>query len=99
MAQQGSDVNAWLRSPLWRGIDPHSGMPHAQPKKKNFQEKLYFNKFFFFFLVFLGPYPRHMEFPRLGVKSELQLLAYDTDIAMLDPYNPLSRASNPCPLG
>ena len=26
---------------------------------------------FFFFLSFLGPLPRHMEVPRLGVKSEL----------------------------
>ena len=28
------------------------------------------------FLVFLGPYLRHMEVPRLGVRSELLLLAY-----------------------
>ena len=27
--------------------------------------------FSFFFFVFLGPHPRHMEVPRLGVKSEL----------------------------
>ena len=27
--------------------------------------------FVFLFLVLLGPYPRHMEVPRLGVKSEL----------------------------
>ena len=25
----------------------------------------------FFFLVFLGPHPQHMEVPRIGVKSEL----------------------------
>ena len=37
---------------------------------------------FFFFFVILGPY---MEVPRLGVKLELQLLAYTTDKAMLDP--------------
>ena len=30
----------------------------------------------FFFLFFLGPYPRHMEVPRLRVESELHLLAY-----------------------
>ena len=30
-------------------------------------------KLFFFFLSFLGPIPQHMEVPRLGVKSELQL--------------------------
>ena len=44
------------------------------PSKKNF-----------FFFVFLGPHPRHMEVPRLGVESELQLLAYTTATAMPDP--------------
>ena len=29
--------------------------------------------FFFFFLVFLGPYSQHMEVPRLGVELKLQL--------------------------
>ena len=32
--------------------------------------------FIFVFLPFLGPLPWHMEVPRLGVESELQLLAY-----------------------
>ena len=32
----------------------------------------------FFFGLFLGPHRRHMEVPRIGVKSELQLLAYAT---------------------
>ena len=40
--------------------------------------------FFFFFLVFLGPYPQHMEVPKLGVKSELEPLAYVIATAM--PY-------------
>ena len=40
--------------------------------------------FFFFFLVFLRPYPRHMEVPRLGIKSELQLPGYATATAMWD---------------
>ena len=31
---------------------------------------------FFFFFSFLGPHLRHMEVPRIGVKLELQLLAY-----------------------
>ena len=43
------------------------------------------NFFFFFFLVFLGPCSRHMEIPRLGVESDLQLPAYTTATAMLDP--------------
>ena len=41
--------------------------------------------FFFFFLVFLGLHPKkRMEVPRLGVKSELQLLAYTPARAILD---------------
>ena len=40
---------------------------------------------FWGFLVSSGPYPQHMEVPRLGVKSELQLLAYTTATATPDP--------------
>ena len=38
---------------------------------------------FFFFppFFFLGPHPLHMEAPRLGVESELQLPAYTTATA------------------
>ena len=35
-------------------------------------------------LFFLGLHPRHMEVPRLGVKSELQLPAYTTATATQD---------------
>ena len=35
-----------------------------------------------FFFSFLGPHPQHMEVPRLGVESELQLPAYTTATAM-----------------
>ena len=35
--------------------------------------------------VFLGLHLQHMEFPTLGVESELQLLAYSTATAMPDP--------------
>ena len=40
--------------------------------------------FFYFFClsVFLGPHPRHIEVPRLEVKSELQLPAYATATAI-----------------
>jgi len=34
---------------------------------------------------FLGPHVWHMEVPGQGVKSELQLLAYTTAIATLEP--------------
>ena len=58
--------------------------------------------FFFFFLVFLGLHPQHMEVPWLGVKSELQLPAYTIATAIPDlshslwqhlTLNPLSEAS------
>ena len=46
----------------------------------------FFLSFFFFFLVcFSGPHLRHMEVPRLGVESELQLPAYTTATATRDP--------------
>ena len=38
----------------------------------------------FFFFFFLWPHPRHMEVPRLGAKSELQLPAQATETAMWD---------------
>ena len=38
-----------------------------------------------FFCSFLWPHPWHMEVPRRGVESELQLLAYTTVIATSDP--------------
>ena len=42
--------------------------------------------FFFFFPFFsLGPHSQHMEVPRLGVQSELQLLAYATATTTSDP--------------
>ena len=45
-------------------------------------------KFFFFFGFSFGgrgPYPQHMEVPRLGIELELRLLAYTTPTATQDP--------------
>ena len=42
---------------------------------------LFFLSFFFFFLTFSGLHLRHMEVPRLGIESELQLPAYSTATA------------------
>ena len=39
---------------------------------------------YLFIYCFLGPHPQHMEVPRLGVESELQLLAYTTASATQD---------------
>ena len=39
--------------------------------RKKGNTELGVKKFYFYFFVFLGPLPQHMEVPRLGVKSEL----------------------------
>ena len=41
--------------------------------------------FYFLFFCFLGLHPWHMKVPKLGVKLELQLLAYITATATRDP--------------
>ena len=46
---------------------------------------LFLSFFLSFFFFFLGPHPRHMEVPRLGVESELQLPAYATATATATP--------------
>jgi len=47
------------------------------------QETHFFSLFLpLFFPHFLGPHPQHMEVPRLGVESELQLTAYATATAI-----------------
>ena len=48
-------------------------------------DQCFFCLFVCFFLFFLGPHPRHMEVPRLGVESELQLPSYATATAPCDP--------------
>ena len=57
------------------------------------QDYIYADIYFFaclFVFAFLGPHLQHMEVPRLGVESELQLLAYAIVTAMPD----LSRVCN-----
>ena len=50
--------------------------------------------FFFFFLIFLVPHPQHMEVPRLGVESELQLLAYNHSSQQCWFPDPLNKAGD-----
>ena len=40
---------------------------------------------FYFYFCFLGPHLWHMDVPRLGVESDLQLPAYATSTRMWDP--------------
>ena len=81
--------------------------------QKRGKKKLSIIIVFCFFFFFLGPYPQHMEVPRLGVESEMQLPAYTTAIATQDPscicdlhhssrqhwiLNPLSKARDRTPV-
>ena len=58
----------------------------------------FFFFFFFFFGVFLALHPKDMEVPRLGIKSELQLLTYATATAIQDMSQVcnLHHSSNQC---
>ena len=49
-------------------------------------EKAKFKKLYILFwpFVFLGPHPQHMEVPRLGIQSKLQLPTYATATATWD---------------
>ena len=61
---------------------PLDAFPLSWSKHQFLEVKLSQEPFFFFvFLPFLGPLPRHMEVPRLGVELELQLPASATATA------------------
>ena len=69
----------WGQEVLWGDRHPFLSSC-CEPKtalKKSFDKKK--------FLFFLGSHLQHMEVPRLGVESELQLPAYTPDTAMPDP--------------
>ena len=65
---------AWVAAEVWV-LSPalHSGLKGPRPChscKDSVPGQETFS-FFFVFLPFLGPLPRHVEVPRLGVQSEL----------------------------
>ena len=57
------------------------GYPYYASLDMKRDENFLLQRTFFLSFVFLGPHPQHMELPRLGVKSELQLPAYATATA------------------
>ena len=63
----------WLLEPIYTG----------QKIMKQLKEKKAIELEFFFFFCFLRPHPQHTEVPRLGVKSQLQQLAYTTATSTL----------------
>ena len=58
----------------------HPSVP-SMGKQKTKQNKILL---YFFIFCFLGLHPQHVDVPRLGVESELYLLAYTTATAMPD---------------
>ena len=74
------------------GILPHWGRPEIKPASSQILVRFVsaepqWELLIFLFLVYFGPHLWHVQVPRLGVKSELQLPAYTT--AMLDPSHHL----------
>ena len=67
-----------------KGIRECSGFKCKKAQEVHWQFQIPRSNFFFFFLLFRAT-PMHMEVPRLGVQSELQLPAYTTVPATLDP--------------
>jgi len=62
-------------------------------KKRKMKDKKTQSNFIYFF--FLGLHQQHMEIPRLGVKLELQLLAYTTATTTMEPVPQLTAALDP----
>ena len=71
-------ISLWFLQMVWFGTSYLlSYISVCSPLKQIF--------LFCFVFFFLGPYLWHMEVPRVGAESELQLLAYATATAMQDP--------------
>ena len=71
-------VIKWCYRSIFSGIDFHNTLT----KNKGYKIiSTYKNQLYVFFLMAT---PRHMEVPSLGLKLELQLLAYSTATALLD---------------
>ena len=60
----------------------NSDKPYNNPMTGGYLNFIYL--FIYLLICFLGPYLKHMEVPRLGVPSELQLLASTIATAMRD---------------
>ena len=87
------DIFLYITDSLW-----------CTPETNHIVSQRYSNKLFFCFLlclfVFSGPHLQHMEVSRLGVQSELQLLASTTATAIQDPscVCDLHNSSQQCPI-
>ena len=73
---------------LGQGSDLHHSCDNTRPLTHRATRELKcptFSPHLLFVFFFLGPHPRHMEVPKLVVRSGLQLLANATAPATLDP--------------
>ena len=78
-------MNTWQQSQEWfRKILQHVWKNKPYDPLTVLQFYTDRQDFFFFFFCFLGPHLWHMEVPRLGFKSEWQLLACATATATQD---------------
>ena len=77
---------------LWRKY-PDRSRNMEKGDVANMPPQVFF--FFFFFFFFLGLYLHHMEVPRLGVKSELPLLARTPATPTSDPSEARDRTLIP----
>ena len=68
-----------------RGYQHASQAPASLQERKLKKMKTSINTFFFFFLAFLGPHPRHREVPKLEDESELLLPTYARATTTKDP--------------
>ena len=73
------------------GFELNAMISHRQWTRNFFMPKIYL-------FFFSGPHLQHMQVPRLGVESELKLLAYSTATAMQDPdcFFDLHHSSRQC---
>ena len=77
-----SDLTPSLGTSICRGFGPRKRKEKQIKMQKSFVLSFFF--FFFFFFFSLGLYLWHVEVPRLGVESELQLPATATTTMMWD---------------
>ena len=71
----GSDLKRPVKHRWVRHLGGGDILQARERTEASIEESSFCFFFFAFCFLFLGPYPRHMEVPRLGVKSELRLPA------------------------
>ena len=81
------EISPVPETPHQQGDEEQASVPKAGPRDITSILFYFISPYLtlFYFIVFLGPHLQHMEILRLGVQLELQLPAYTTATATLDP--------------